>query len=225
MVRDEAGNSGTRTTWHVLRVSLPVTMAVVLGVSSAWLYFRPTTPHLNHLPLIRQSTPYTCGVAALQSVLRYYGQEWREDNLARELKSTPDQGTDYREIVRFARAKGLAVEVRESMTVDDLRAAVAAGRPVMVALQAWSDHPETYASSWEDGHYSIVVGFDNRSFYFMDPSTLGNYTFIPSSEFLARWHDYYTDRDGRKVRLEHFGIIFDSKSKPVYDPEALMPLR
>ncbi len=224
-MRVEAGKPGTGTYRRVLLVVLPVTLSFVLGVGAGWLYFRPAAPHLTHLPLIRQSTPYTCGVAALQSVLRYYGQEWREDDLARELKSSPDQGTNYHEIVRFARDKGLAVEVRENMTINDLKGAVADGRPIMVAIQAWGAHPEGYATGWEDGHYSVVVGFDDRNFYFMDPSTLGNYTFIPASEFLARWHDYYTDQDGRNVRLEHFALIFDSKSKPAYDPEALTPLR
>ncbi len=225
MMRAEEGKPLTNTSRRFLRVALPLTIAFVLGFGAAWLYLRPAEPNLNHLPLTRQSTPYTCGVAALQSVLRYYGQEWREDNLARELKSNPDQGTNYHEIVRFARDRGLAVEVREHMTIDDLEGAVRAGHPVMVAIQAWGDHPEAYAAEWEDGHYSIAVGFDDRNLYFMDPSTLGNYTFIPTSEFLSRWHDYYTDHDGRKVRLEHFGIVFDSNARPAYDPEALTPLR
>src|SRR4051812_3037220 len=31
--------------------------------------------HFIHTPLFRQQTEYTCGVAALQSVLHYYGDE------------------------------------------------------------------------------------------------------------------------------------------------------
>jgi len=35
------------------------------------------------LPHTRQATNYTCGAAALQSVLAYYGDEFREDALAK----------------------------------------------------------------------------------------------------------------------------------------------
>jgi hypothetical protein len=59
----------------------------------------------------------------------------------------------------------------------------------------------------------------------MDPSTIGNYTFIPIPEFVARWHDYYNDHDGRAVKLIHFGMVFSAGSKPSFDPEALKPLQ
>lgn len=122
----------------------PIAVAVALCAwGGALLIPWTSTPHLNQLPMIRQGTPYTCGVAVLQSILFYYGEEWREDNLAKELKSTPEEGTNYHEIVRFARGKGLIVDVAEKMTVEDLRRAVAAGRPVVVAFQAWSDSPQT----------------------------------------------------------------------------------
>jgi hypothetical protein len=45
------------------------------------------------LPRTRQSTNWTCGVAALQSVLMYFGDEYREDRLVPVLKSNKDIGT------------------------------------------------------------------------------------------------------------------------------------
>jgi predicted double-glycine peptidase len=208
------------------RIYVPIALVIVLcaGGTGALMLWDPA-PHLNQLPIIRQGTPYTCGVAVLQSILFYYGEEWREDNLAKELKSTPEDGTDYHEIIRFARSKGLTVETAENMTLEDLRRAVDADHPVVVAFQAWGDHPENYAAAWEDGHYSIVIGVDNNNVYLMDPSTIGNYTFVPIPEFLARWHDYYMEKDGRRVNLVHFGMIFGSRSKPAYKPGNLAPLR
>jgi predicted double-glycine peptidase len=219
-VRTRANASGR---WP--RVVIPASIAILVCAAAVLLYLHNAEPRLQHLPMVRQSTPYTCGAAALQSILYYYGQEFREDNLARELKTNPDQGTDYHEIIRFAQSKGLTAEAAEGMTVEDLRRAVGAGRPVMVAFQAWGDKPETYAEDWEDGHYSIIIGVDSKCVYLMDPSTLGNYTFIPIPEFVGRWHDAYTNRDGRKIQLVHFGITFDSKAKPVFDPKAIMPLK
>jgi predicted double-glycine peptidase len=218
----ESKPRGMRPTTRVL---LPVGLVAVLSASGWFVLQRPTPPHLNPVPLIRQATPYTCGVASLESILAYYGQEWREDKLAQELKADPENGTDYHEIMRFARERGLQVEAAENMTLDDLRRAAGQDRPVMVAIQAWSDHPEAYTDGWEDGHYSIVVGVDDKNVYLMDPSTIGNYTFIPIPEFLARWHDYYLDREGRKVKLIHFGMVFGAGAKPAFEPGALKPLQ
>lgn len=178
---------------------------------------------MNHLPMTRQATDYTCGPASLQSILAYYGDEWREDTLARELKSDPEQGTNYREIVRFARENGLTAEARQGMSIADLAHAVKEKRPVIVAIQAWADQPRAYAG-WEDGHYCVVVGIDDANVYLMDPSTIGNYTFIPIPQFLARWHDAEIGPDGRINKLVHFGIIFGKDKKPPYDPAALKPL-
>jgi predicted double-glycine peptidase len=210
-----------RTGWMVM---VPVGIAAPLCVS-AWLFFaHPSAPVLNPLPMIRQGTPYTCGVAALQSVLAYYGEDWREDSLAHELKSTPEDGTDYHEIVRFAQSKGISVEVVEGMTLDTLKRHIAARKPVVVAFQAWGDKSD-YSNDWDDGHYSIVIGLDDKNVYLMDPSTAGNYTFIAIPEFMARWHDSYTTQDGKNVKLVQLGMVFSSNRQPTYKPEALQPLK
>jgi predicted double-glycine peptidase len=208
-----------------MKVAIPTAIAVPLCGISVWFFLlRSPSPELNHLPLTQQSTDYTCGPASLQSVLAYYGEEWREDTLAREVKSDPEEGTNYREIVRFARSKGLTAEAREGMTIDDLTQAVKERRPVIVAIQAWGDHQEKYTEDWEDGHYCVVVGIDDGNVYLMDPSTIGNYTFIPIRQFLARWHDAEKGPDGRMNKLVHFGITVGNDKKPSYNPEILKPL-
>jgi predicted double-glycine peptidase len=218
----ESSKTGAR---RRMKVAIPAAIAVPLCGLSVWFFLlRSPAPELNHLPLTRQSTDYTCGPASLQSILAYYGEEWREDTLARAVKSDPEEGTNYREIVRFARSQGLIAEAREGMTIDDLARAAKAQRPVMVAIQAWGDYQEKYADDWEDGHYAIVVGVDDDNVYLMDPSTIGNYTFIPIPQFLTRWHDAEKGPDGRMITLVHFGITFSKDKKPSYNPELLKPL-
>lgn len=202
----------------------PTVLLVVLVAGCRSAGPRPADPIRIKVPLIRQGTGYTCGVSVLQSILFHWGEEWREDNLARELGASPDSGTNYKEIVRFAEARGLAVEVVVGMTLGQLTRAVDEGWPVVVALQAWGEHPEGYVESWEDGHYVVVVGHDRERLYFMDPSTIGTYTFIPITDFLTRWHDVYTEPDGREVRLVHFGMIFRRATPPTFDPAAITPL-
>ncbi|MBI5882672.1 MAG: C39 family peptidase [Elusimicrobia bacterium] len=172
------------------------------------------------LPLTRQSTPYTCGAAALQSILGYYGEDIREDSLSQELGSDPEEGTRFWRMMEAALRRGIAAEAFLDNRLEDLKAALDRGSPVIVAFQAWADAPADYSQDWDDGHYAVAVGYDEKNIYFMDPSTLGNYTFIPKAEFLDRWHDRY---DSDRVRVNRLMIVF-SKDKPGYDPEAVLKL-
>lgn len=176
---------------------------------------------LLRLPTVRQATNYTCGVAALQSVLRYYGTDIREDNLAKELKSNPDNGTNYRDIEAYALKKGYTVEIRTEMSLEDLQHLLRDGKPVLCAIQAWPDAPPVdWKNDWIDGHWVVAIGYDRNRMLFMDPSTLGNYTYIPNEEFIDRWHDVEGDYT---TTLEHFGMAI-SKPVPAYDPDEILRL-
>jgi predicted double-glycine peptidase len=172
--------------------------------------------NLIKIPMTRQATDYTCGVAALQSVLMYFGDEFMESELAKALKSNTKIGTAYEEMVRFSESKGYNVQVFKNMKIEDLKTWIDAGKPVIVLLQAWAERKIDYATAWDDGHYAVAVGYDDNNIYFMDPSTLGNYTFVPTKEFLVRWHD--TDS---KVKLHHFGMVVQKKAKRSYYSEAI----
>ena len=176
---------------------------------------------LLRLPLVRQSTNYTCGVASLQSILRYYGFERREDILAAELGSDSETGTDHRKIIEFSLANGFSVEKKLDMSIDDLKTLLRAGIPVMCVIQAWCDSPPVdWKDVWDCGHYVVAIGYDSERIFFMDPSTLGNYTYIPNEEFLDRWHDIDNDE---VTELVHLGIIIHMP-EPDYNPEEILKL-
>lgn len=176
--------------------------------------------NLIRVPLLRQATDHTCGVAALQSLLYYNGIEYREDVLAEMLHAA-----DYArvgEIVRVAAEAGLTVDTVANMTMAGLRQTIDRGIPFMVCLQAWPDTPltiEQYRHNWEDGHWVVVNGYDTANIFVMDPSTLGNYAYVPVAEFDARWHDYDDDRTRPYV---HFAIIITGPRPPAYDPQAVL---
>jgi len=164
----------------------------------------PTT--LIPLPCVRQSTNYTCGVAALQSILAYHQRDWREDKLSKALKANPDDGTSYNEIVNFARQLGFEVEIFHKMGIDLFKKTVKSGVPVLVCLQAWTDDKEPYdwKNMWDSGHYVVCVGYNDEVFFFMDPSTVGQYAYIPHAEFLERWHD--CEGANNEIKLYQLGI-------------------
>lgn len=169
--------------------------------------------NLIFLPSIYQSYDYTCGVAALQSILYYYGKDFRHDELVNALEPDPIKGTNYKRMAEFARSLGFQVDVLTPMSLEDLKKLIDDRKPVIVLIQAWPDSPVQWSESWDDGHYAVAIGYDERNIYFMDPSTIGHYTYIPIPEFLDRWHDM-DDQE----RLIHFGMVISGGS-PVYNPD------
>lgn len=180
--------------------------------------------NLIRVPLVRQSTDYTCGVAALQSLLAFFAVEEREDRLAAELRSNRKQGTAFERIVKAAEKRGLSAQVKVGMTVPELERNIDSRKPVLCLVQAWAESENgqavNYERRWQDGHYVVAVGYDGDCVYFMDPSTLGHFVYVPRAEFEKRWHD----TDGRR-KLEHFGMIFSNvKNVPKYEPEIAIPM-
>ena len=154
----------------------------------------PALSAFASVPDVRQSTDYTCGAAALQAVLAYWGKEEREDRLTARLHGDPELGIHPLDILRVAREFGLSADLREGLDLADLEAALASGTTVIVDLQAWrgpTDLP--WAETWDDGHYMVLLGMDTRNLYFEDPSLLGSRGFISRGEFVERWHDYEGD--------------------------------
>ena len=171
------------------------------------------------VPLCRQAADYTCGIASLQSLLGYYGADVRQDVLAKKCKSKRSTGTRYENIIKCAESFGLIMLSETDMTVEQLKSLIDESKPVIVVIQAWSDDPETsWDEDWDDGHYVVAVGYDDLNIYFMDPSTLGNYTYIPLDEFLNRWHD-----KSKKEVLDHFGM-YSTNGTPSYNPKEIKKL-
>jgi len=145
------------------------------------------------VPIVRQSTSYTCGTAALLAVL-YYWQvyEGNESGLVELTGTKPGEGTTPQGIVRGAQKYGLAAHYKEMVSTEELRAALGRGETVIVDIQAWPDEPDgmSWAKRREDGHYLVLTGLDRKYAYFMDPSVGAGYTYIPLAELLERWHDY-----------------------------------
>lgn len=190
----------------VRRIGVTVGLALLLGCSAPNLALT--------LPDVRQSTGHTCGAAALQAVLAYYGVEAREDRLAAELASTPENGTTPENIARVAQGHGIQARLRFGLTLVDLANSVRAGAPVLVMIQAWGNLGHTpYADDWEDGHYVVVVAVETATIVVEDPSLLGSRGVLSHADFAARWHDRSSERS-----YVHAAVVFDGNR-----PNAPMP--
>lgn len=179
--------------------------------------------HFIRIPLLRQATDYTCGVSALRSLLLYYGEEYEERELARMMGATPHRGTSYRSIIRFANRRfadplkrDFQMQIKTHMTLDDLRQLIDRGKPTIILLQAWGNPGVNWKTEWNEGHYAVAVGYDEHNIYFMDPSVLGHYTYVPNEEFLDRWHDKDPVTGEILIRC---GLVIGNDNKiPAYHP-------
>jgi predicted double-glycine peptidase len=170
------------------------------------------------VPLCRQATEYTCGVAALQSIFAFYGEDIREELLAKQLGSNEKNGTSHKNIAKLAKAKGYEVNITEQTSIEKLKSILNKGNPVICLIQAWAEKKVDYKNDWDNGHYVVAIGYDNKNIYFMDPATIGNYTYIPIQEFLTRWHD----KEGSKKILQFAMVI--TKDKTLYKANEFKPL-
>ena len=181
---------------------------------------------LLEVPLYRQSHNFTCGVACVASVLRYAGYDFdtREDRLLWELAATPENGTNYMKIAEYLNAVRMEgfpdapVFATEIVCTDyasddrtlshrllsQFRAALDEDKPVICVIQAWRDDGDYTAGTEDDGHYVVLIGYrkdtekDAYTYFFMDPSTSGSYTYLTEEEFILRWHD---NLEGKPTRI------------------------
>lgn len=174
---------------------------------------------LIEIPQTRQATPYTCGVAVLQSILAFNDFSYRQDILEERVGATPEQGTSPEAITRCLHEHGIGAVIEQNMPLERLRGYIDSGRPVICFLQAWNDDPAfDYSTGWEDGHYAVAIGYDSGRIYFMDPSTLANYAYIGNAAFLERWHD-----GNEEQHLRQAGIVVTNRN-PKYQRNAFSPM-
>ncbi|MCC8180265.1 MAG: C39 family peptidase [Planctomycetes bacterium] len=191
--------------------------AAVAETDAAAPRLRPSV--LIPLPQTRQATPYTCGVAVVQSILGYNGVLIRQDILEEKLGATPEWGTSPHAMIECLAEHGIGATIVENMGLAGLRSYIDAGKPVVCFLQAWNGDPDfDYSTGYEDGHYAIAIGYDAERIYFMDPSTLANYAYIDNDAFVIRWHDGDAER-----QVYETGIVV-TNINPVYQKDAFKPM-
>ena len=182
------------------------------------------------IPALRQYGGYTCGATCVQMLMNWLDPYAADLNLTRYeelLGTTPEKGTPPESIMGYFRENGVAFAASERWTCEDLCAALDAGHPVMMALQAWSsaddgsynvDDPANADTYLAEGHWVICVGYCDDPvepyFIFNDPACVGH-TLLYADELDERW----IDMDGEGVIYDHFGIEITQDTK--FDADGL----
>lgn len=110
----------------------------------------PPTRILLPIRAFQQTTSYTCGPAVLVSLLRHYGREAAELEIARETNCSAEKGTSPQNMVKWLEQQGFDVSWGEHGSLAALRANLARGQPTIVEWIDWG------------GHWVLVVGYDTR---------------------------------------------------------------
>ncbi len=110
-------------------------------------------PGFTYLPVnsYQQTTEYTCGPAAVLTLLQYYGRSGDEMTIAREMGTSTTTGTNLQQMADWLQAKGFKVTSGEGGSLGLIRSNLAKNIPTLVE---WSD--------W-GGHWVLAIGYDTRN--------------------------------------------------------------
>jgi ABC-type bacteriocin/lantibiotic exporter with double-glycine peptidase domain len=129
-----------------------------------------------------------CGPAVLKMILGYYGIEKSEEELAELVGATNYNGTDDKSISKVLKKFELNCEVKNNSNFLDIQKYLDSDIPVIVDwfTRGRADYPD---SAVADGHYSIVVGLDDKFIYLQDPE-IGKLRKLARNDFLKVWFDF-----------------------------------
>jgi len=177
--------------------------------------------NLIRVPMVYQPNIYSCGCAAVQSIMKFYGKEFLYEDLEKKLKTDPKKGTAINDIIKFAESEGMVAKLKTNMSLEALWKFIDNETPILVAIQAWTESKKPdWANDWKDGHYVVAIGYDDENTYFMDPSVFGNYAYIPIKEFVERWHDLDESK-----KLINPGIVIVSGTSERYSQDMLKRIK
>lgn len=119
----------------------------------------PSSHYIKDVPFF-PARDNMCGPAALASVLSFYGISVSVEEIARHVMLPDNSGTKVENLYLYAISKGMTAQVYSSGILD-LKRKIAQGLPVIVLI-------DTGLPGFPNGHFVIVVGYDENHFYLYD---------------------------------------------------------
>jgi hypothetical protein len=151
------------------------------------------------VPNVRQDDTFSCLAMCAMACAKYRGvgpddkKEWIK-NLGTNKKTS----TDPVRIVQYLGELGLDVELRQYMTIDDLRKYISQDKPVICMVEEYSE--SEIKPDRDYGHGLVVIGVDLGRVFVQDPSAdnvlegedsanVPGQNMVLEEEWMRRWRD------------------------------------
>ncbi len=141
-----------------------------------------------------------CGPATLKIIFGFYGVNKTEQELARMTGVVKGIGINDKAIEKAAMSLGFKVKIKNEATYSDIEGWLKRGVPVIVDwfTRGRSDYDD---AEMADGHYSAVIGLDEKFIYLQDPE-IGGVRKIDRDDFMRVWFDF----EGKVLKLDELII-------------------
>lgn len=145
------------------------------------------------LSAVQQIDEYSCGAGVFMAVTGYAGAgPLQMEEVKRKLGTNSVYGTYFRDIEKYANELGFRARTKVRMSKTQLKRLLDKKIPVILVIQAYSEHDPDYVDSkyHKSGHYVVAIGYDDDDyFYFMDPMIAGRPGCLRWQELKHRWRD------------------------------------
>jgi len=131
----------------------------------------------------KQSDDSRCGVAAVKTILYYYGIDKTEDEIAKKCNHTYELGCTNTDMSDALIHYGIGSKIISKSSIDDLEYWTRHKIPVIVDI--FIGNLETTAT----GHAVVVIGVDKKYVHVFDPYS-GKTLSIQRNDFNAMWFDW-----------------------------------
>lgn len=144
-----------------------------------------------------------CGPAALSYAMHMQGKEVSQEELAKKLEATEENGTDNENMIKVAKEYGFPVRVIQRKNGDDTLKLLDAYRsksrfPIVDYLMG--------SDIKKDGHYSVFLGssYDTIRLFNVSP---GKVEVRNKKNFIDKWKDIGTPE--HKKPYIHWALVLD----------------
>jgi predicted double-glycine peptidase len=134
----------------------------------------------------RQPNEWSCGPSALKIILDYFKENKDIDFLIKEIKCD-ETGTLHFGFTETLRKLGYEYFEKKDSKIEDIENFLKKGLPIIVDYQ---DH--------EGGHFSVIIGMDEKRFMLSDPALDEKSKWINKQEFEEKWWE--EDEPGETVK-------------------------
>src|SRR3989344_5023288 len=134
-----------------------------------------------------QENDHYCGPAVVQMVLKRFGTELTQQEIAKELEIDMVVGTSAKELEKFFKQRGFVVDRKNNAEWGDLAVSLAKGTVIV-----------GYVEREGDPHYALVRSVSEDTIIIADPWHGDNYS-LSKTEFEERWKDNEVGQYGERM--------------------------